>query len=153
MPVSFVFARKEPEVPGLGPGPIEELAQQRLIGRLDRPHLCDVAIAQYDVEFELARVVGHVEDCPTWTVRDLNRPGYDPLMARVTKTVRLAGHAESSIEDAISTVLARAATTIERISTYRVVDIRGDVDAAGLPRGYGVTLDITFEVREGEEGV
>ncbi len=74
-------------------------------------------------------------------------------MPRVTKTVRLSGHADDSIEDAITTVLDRAAATIERIASFRVVEITGGVDAAGVPDGYRVTLDITFEVRPGEEGV
>ena len=73
-------------------------------------------------------------------------------MDRVTKTVRLSGEADNTIEDAISTVLGRAAMTIERIASFTVVDIGGTVDASGLPRGYRVTLDITFEVRAGEEG-
>jgi len=74
-------------------------------------------------------------------------------MSRVTKTVRLSGHAEDSIEDAITTVLGRAAMTIERIASFRVIEIEGDVDAAGVPRGYRVTVDITFDVRAGEEAV
>lgn len=74
-------------------------------------------------------------------------------MGGVTKTVRLTGTADTSIEDAITTVLARAAATIDRIATFRVVEISGQVDEAGVPTDYRVTLDITFEVREGEERI
>ncbi len=74
-------------------------------------------------------------------------------MGRVTKTVRLTGTAGTSIEDAIATVLARAAATIDRIAAFRVVEISGAVDEAGVPTDYRVTLDITFAVREGEERI
>ncbi len=68
----------------------------------------------------------------------------------ITKTVRLAGRA-SNIEDAITTVLGRAAQTVEQVVTFRVVEIGGTVDAAGVPTGYEVTVDVTFTVRPGEE--
>ena len=72
------------------------------------------------------------------------------MSAPIRKTVRLSGDS-GTIEDAISTVLGRAALTIDRIESFRVVDIAGDVAASGVPTGYRVTLDITFEVREGGE--
>jgi flavin-binding protein dodecin len=74
-------------------------------------------------------------------------------MARITKTVRLSGDAPNSIEDAITTVLGRAALTIDDIRSFRVVDITGQVDEAGVPAGYRVTLDITFVVRSGDEPI
>lgn len=66
----------------------------------------------------------------------------------VTKTVRLTGGSERSIEDAISTVLARAATSIEDISSFEIVRVGGEVGSSGVPSSYDVTLDITFSVRE-----
>lgn len=66
----------------------------------------------------------------------------------VTKTVRLSGGSERSIEDAISTVLARAATSLEDIATFEVVTVGGSVGSSGVPASYDVTLDITFNVRE-----
>ena len=68
----------------------------------------------------------------------------------ISKTVRLTGDA-GTIEDAISTVLGRAALTIERIESFRVVEISGQVAASGVPTGYRVTVDISFEVRLGTE--
>ena len=69
-------------------------------------------------------------------------------MTAVTKTVRLSGGSERSIEDAISTVLARAATSIEDIATFEIVRLGGAVSSSGVPASYEVTLDITFNVRE-----
>jgi len=66
----------------------------------------------------------------------------------VTKTVRLSGGSERSIEDAISTVLARAATSIEDLATFEIVRVGGTVGSSGVPASYEVTLDITFNVRE-----
>lgn len=69
-------------------------------------------------------------------------------MTAVTKTLRLSGGSERSIEDAISTVLARAATSVEDLVTFEIVRVGGTVDSAGVPATYDVTLDITFSVRD-----
>ncbi len=69
-------------------------------------------------------------------------------MTAVTKTLRLSGGSERSIEDAISTVLARAATSIEDLVTFDIVRVGGTVDSSGVPASYEVTLDITFGVRD-----
>ncbi len=66
----------------------------------------------------------------------------------ITKTVRLAGTSDRSIEAAIKTVLARAAETIAEITRFDVVNVSGRVDSSGVPIGYHVELDITFVVRE-----
>lgn len=69
-------------------------------------------------------------------------------MNTVTKTVRLSGGSERNIEDAISTVLARAATSIEDIAEFTIVKVGGTVDSSGVASSYEVTLDITFNVRD-----
>lgn len=69
-------------------------------------------------------------------------------MGYITKTVRLSGSSENSIEEAITAVLGRAASTLEDVQTFRVVDVEGTVDESGVPSAYSVTLDITFVVRE-----
>jgi flavin-binding protein dodecin len=68
-------------------------------------------------------------------------------MTGVTKTIRVSGESESSIEEAISAAVGRAALTIEEIVAYEVVSIDGSVDEAGVPT-YRVTVDITFTVKE-----
>jgi flavin-binding protein dodecin len=70
----------------------------------------------------------------------------------ITKTVRLSGRA-ATIEDAVTTVLGRAAETVEEIRSFRVVDIGGTVDSAGVPTGYEVSVDVVFVVRAGSEHV
>jgi len=69
-------------------------------------------------------------------------------LTAVTKTVRLSGGSERSIEDAVSTVLARAAVSIEDIATFEIVRVGGTVGGSGVAASYEVTLDITFTVRE-----
>lgn len=73
-------------------------------------------------------------------------------MEPITKTIRLSGSSERSIEDAISTVLGRAALTISDIRSFRVVDVSGTVSDSGVPSEYRVKLDITFTVRESVHG-
>jgi flavin-binding protein dodecin len=70
----------------------------------------------------------------------------------IRKTIRLSGGSSDSIEDAIRTVLARAATTIRDIQGFRVVTVAGKVDGAGVPTDFDVTLDIDFTVREAVQG-
>ncbi len=72
------------------------------------------------------------------------------MTSPIAKTVRLTGEADT-IEDAVSTVLGRAAHTIERIRSFRVVEIGGEVAPSGVATGYRVTVDITFEVKPGTE--
>lgn len=73
-------------------------------------------------------------------------------MSQITKTVRLAGSSQDSIEDAIRVVLARAAITIDEITKFEVVRVAGQVDEAGVPTEFAVTLDITFTVKESVHG-
>lgn len=70
----------------------------------------------------------------------------------ISKTIRLSGGSSDSIEDAIRTVLARAAVTIRDIQQFKVVKVGGKVDNAGVPTDFEVTLDIVFTVREAVQG-
>ena len=73
-------------------------------------------------------------------------------MRGISKTIRLSGGSSESIENAVTSVLARAAETIEGIERFVVVSVGGTVDAAGVPSHYEVTLDISFVVRESVAG-
>lgn len=73
-------------------------------------------------------------------------------MSSVRKTIRLSGASGHSIEDAITTVLGRAALTIADIERFEVVTLGGTVADSGVPASYDVTLDITFGVRESVHG-
>ena len=69
-------------------------------------------------------------------------------MASITKTIRLSGQAGDSIEDAVRTVLARAASTISDIQKFTIVKVGGIVDESGVPTQFTVTLDITFGIKD-----
>jgi flavin-binding protein dodecin len=73
-------------------------------------------------------------------------------MTPITKTIRLSGGSERSIEDAVSTVLGRAALTIRDVLSFEIVNVGGTVSDSGVPAEYNVTLDITFTVRESLHG-
>ena len=59
-------------------------------------------------------------------------------MSSITKTIRLSGKAGDSIEDAVRTVLARAASTISDIQKFEIVKVGGVVELSNddtLPPG------------------
>lgn len=70
----------------------------------------------------------------------------------ITKTVRLGGSSADSIEDAVRTVLARAAVTIDEITRFELKDVGGTVDQSGVPTSFEVVVDITFVVKESVHG-
>jgi len=69
-------------------------------------------------------------------------------LSSITKTIRLSGKAGESIEDAVRTVLARAASTISEIHHFTIVKVGGEVDESGAPTMFTVTLDITFGIKD-----
>jgi flavin-binding protein dodecin len=69
-------------------------------------------------------------------------------MSSITKTIRLSGQADGSIEDAVRTVLARAASTISDIQKFEIVKVGGRVDNSGAPTSFKVTVDITFGIKD-----
>lgn len=66
----------------------------------------------------------------------------------ITKTIRLTGSSPDSLEDAVRTVLARAAATIADIARWDLVRTGGKVDDSGVPTEFEVTIDVTFGIRE-----
>ncbi len=73
-------------------------------------------------------------------------------MQSVTKTIRISGGSERSIEDAVLVVLGKAALSITDIRSFELVRAGGTVSDSGVPAEYTVTLDITFVVRESLHG-
>jgi flavin-binding protein dodecin len=69
-------------------------------------------------------------------------------MSSITKTIRLSGRAGGNIEDAVRTVLARAATTISDIHSFEIVKVGGKVDDSGAPTLFTVTLDVSFGIKD-----
>lgn len=70
---------------------------------------------------------------------------------QITKTVRLTGSSPESMEDAVRTVLARAATTVADITRWDLVRAGGQVDESGVPTDFEVTIDVTFGIRDSVE--
>lgn len=70
---------------------------------------------------------------------------------QVTKTVRLAAGG-ATIEEAITTILARAVATTRGVESFKIVEVAGSVDSAGVPSEYQVTIDVTFVVKENPGG-
>jgi flavin-binding protein dodecin len=60
----------------------------------------------------------------------------------------VSGSSPQSIEDAITSILGRAAETLEEIQSFKVIEVEGMVDRSGAPAEYTVTLDIRFVVKE-----
>ncbi|CUH98596.1 dodecin (plasmid) [Leisingera aquaemixtae] len=63
----------------------------------------------------------------------------------IYKTVDVVGSSASSIEDAVSGAIARAAKTIDHISWFEVGEIRGHVED-GKVAHYQVALKIGFRL-------
>jgi flavin-binding protein dodecin len=76
----------------------------------------------------------------------------DRMANTITKTVTLGGSSSTSIEDAVRTVLARAAVTIDEITRFELKEVTGTVDGAGVPTSFDVTIDVTFVVKESVHG-
>lgn len=72
-------------------------------------------------------------------------------MSEISKTIRLSGSSADSIEDAVRTVLGRAAVTISDITRWHLVRVGGRVDDSGVPTEFAVTVDITFAVKDAVE--
>lgn len=70
---------------------------------------------------------------------------------QITKTVRLTGSSPESMEDAVRTVLARAAATVADITRWDLVRAGGQVDESGVPTDFEVTIDVTFGIRDSVE--
>ncbi len=133
---------------------------QRLIAQLDCPfhQILGVGgtIEKGEVGVAVQLGVSEVHNltisniCSMWRGYS-GQTGYLSPMS-ISKTVRLSGGSSESIEDAIRTVLARAAVTIRDIERFDVVNVGGKVDGAGAPTDFRVTLDIVFKVREAIQG-
>lgn len=66
---------------------------------------------------------------------------------QITKTVRIAGESERSIEAAIGSVLERADASLRDVQAYEVVRVGGRRDENGVWM-HEVTCDVTFGVKE-----
>lgn len=62
---------------------------------------------------------------------------------RIYKKVELTGTSKTSIEDAVNTAIAKAATTIHNIDWFEVVETRGYVES-GKVAYWQVTIKLGF---------
>jgi len=67
---------------------------------------------------------------------------------QITKTVRLTGESNDTIEGAIEAVLARATASLQAVETYEVVRVAGRLDEQGGGWIHEVTVDVTFGVKD-----
>ena len=67
---------------------------------------------------------------------------------RIYKKGEIIGVAAGSIEAAVETALAKAQTTLEKLSWFEVQDIRGIVGADGKVAEYQVVLKVAFELKD-----
>ena len=65
----------------------------------------------------------------------------------IYRVIELVGSSEKSIEDAISSAIARANQTIRHLRWFEVVQTRGAVDN-GKVAHYQVTLKVGFTMEE-----
>jgi flavin-binding protein dodecin len=66
---------------------------------------------------------------------------------RVYKKVEVIGVSKSGIEQAVENALTKAHNTLERISWFEVVEVRGHVTEEGKVGEYQVLLKVAFELK------
>lgn len=67
---------------------------------------------------------------------------------RIYKKVEIIGVSQASIEAAIAAALARAKTSLEKLSWFEVKDIRGHIGEDGKVAEYQVVIKVAFELKE-----
>ncbi len=67
----------------------------------------------------------------------------------VYKVVELVGSSDKSIEDAVSTAIARAADTVRNLRWFEVMQTRGLIED-GKVRYYQVTLKVGFTMEDAD---
>jgi flavin-binding protein dodecin len=69
------------------------------------------------------------------------------MQDHIYRVIELVGSSETSIEDAISTAIARANKTLRNLRWFEVVQTRGHVEN-GKVAHYQVTLKVGFTMEE-----
>jgi flavin-binding protein dodecin len=81
--------------------------------------------------------------CRLDTVEENNMPEH------IYKVVELIGSSETSIEDAISTAIARAHRTLRHLRWFEVMQTRGHIED-GKVKHYQVTLKVGFTMEDAD---
>jgi dodecin len=66
---------------------------------------------------------------------------------RVYKKVEIVGVSSGSIEAAIEAALTKAKSSLDKLSWFEVVDVRGHIGPDGKVAEYQVVLKVAFEVK------
>jgi flavin-binding protein dodecin len=69
------------------------------------------------------------------------------MQDHIYRVIELVGSSETSIEDAISTAIARANKTLRNLRWFEVVQTRGHVENGKIAH-YQVTLKVGFTMEE-----
>lgn len=69
------------------------------------------------------------------------------MQEHIYRVIELVGSSETSIEDAISSAIARANATIRNLRWFEVVDTRGQI-SGGKVAHYQVHLRVGFTMEE-----
>jgi flavin-binding protein dodecin len=83
--------------------------------------------------------------CLVKDAKEANMPA--PMQDHIYRVIELVGSSETSIEDAISTAIARAHKTLRNLRWFEVVQTRGHVEN-GKVAHYQVTLKVGFTMEE-----
>lgn len=67
----------------------------------------------------------------------------------VYKQIELTGSSPSSIEEAVSTAIARASKTVKNMRWFEVTETRGHIEGEAIAH-WQVTIKVGFMVEEGE---
>jgi flavin-binding protein dodecin len=74
-------------------------------------------------------------------------PQENVMPEHIYKVVELVGSSEKSIEDAISTAVARAHGTIRHLRWFEVIETRGHIED-GKVKHYQVTIKVGFTMED-----
>ena len=66
----------------------------------------------------------------------------------VYKSIELVGSSSASIEDAVSTAIAKAAQTVRNLRWFQVIETRGHIEGARIAH-WQVTLKVGFTLEDG----
>jgi hypothetical protein len=67
----------------------------------------------------------------------------------VYKSIELVGSSSASIEDAVSTAIAKAAQTVRNLRWFQVIETRGQIEGARVAH-WQVTLKVGFTLEDAQ---
>lgn len=71
------------------------------------------------------------------------------MSGHVYKSIELVGSSSASIEDAVSTAIAKAAQTVRNLRWFQVIETRGHIEGARVAH-WQVTLKVGFTLEDAQ---